>query len=103
MDRANCCRCGCKPIGDQIGFQPVADKSRDISAVIDLRGGSDRVNAGVTDSASDTDGAILGSSSREAISVADRTDVTAAALTVASAANDGPANARPANDGPSKS
>lgn len=81
----------------------MADKSRDISAVIDLRGGSDRVNAGVTDSASDTDGAILGSSSREAISVADRTDVTAAALTVASAANDGPANARPANDGPSKS
>ncbi len=78
----------------------MADKSRDISAVIDLRGGSDRVNAGVTDSASDTDGAILGSSSREAISVADRTDVTAAALTVASAANDGPANARPANDGP---
>ena len=70
-----------------------------MAAVIHLRGGSDRVNAEVTDSPPDTDGATPDSSPRETISIADRTDAAGAAPSVASPLDDGPPKSQTASSG----
>lgn len=70
-----------------------------MAAVIHLRGGSDRVNAEVTDSPPDTDGATPDSSPRETISIADRTDAAGAAPSVASPLDNGPPKSQTASSG----